>query len=168
MSAVRQCRKDRGRQQRQAGLRAISQRPAAISQLETSLTSGTVQEGTRKPFKVWFRTVFEISSRVNGISANELQRIRGFGSDETAWTRLHKIRGSLERRAREPLVEDVEIDEAFVGGKRLGKSMVLVATETDGRVRLAHALINDAETLKEFAAANLAPSAQVVSDGRAG
>ena len=47
---------------------------------QTSLTSGTLLEKTRKPFKVWFRAVFEISSRRNGISAKELQRILGFGS----------------------------------------------------------------------------------------
>jgi len=135
---------------------------------QTSLTSGTVLEGTRKPFKLWFRAVFEISSRRNGISAKELQRILGFGSYETAWTWLHKIRGSLVRPKREPLGEGVEIDEAFVGGKRLGKSMVLVATETDGRVRLAHALTNDEETLKAFADANLAADAHVTSDGHAG
>jgi transposase-like protein len=144
----------------------------AVCGHQTSLTSGTVLEGTRKPFKVWFRAVFEISSRKNGISAKELQRILGFGSYETAWTWLHKIRASLERPGREPLGEDVEIDEAFVGGKRLGKSMVLVATETDaktfGRLRLAHALTNDAATLQAFVDANLASSAQVVSDGHAG
>jgi hypothetical protein len=139
---------------------------------QTSLTSNTVFEGTRKPFKLWFRAVFEISSRKNGISAKELQRILGFGSYETAWTCLHNIRGSLKRPGREPFGEDVEIDEAFVGGKRLGKSMVLVATETDaktfGRVRLAHALTNDAEILKAFADANLAADAAVTSDGHAG
>jgi transposase-like protein len=144
----------------------------AVCGHQTSLTSGTVLEGTRKPFKVWFRAVFEISSRKNGISAKELQRILGFGSYETAWTWLHKIRGSLDRPGREPLSENVEIDEAFVGGKRLGKSMVLVATETDaetfGRLRLAHALTNDAETLQAFADANLAGEAAVTSDGHAG
>ena len=30
---------------------------------QTSLTSGTLLQGTRKPFKTWFRAVFEISSR---------------------------------------------------------------------------------------------------------
>ena len=46
--------------------------------------------------------------------------------------------------------------------------MVLVATETDGRLRLAHALTNDEETLKAFADANLAADASVTSDGHAG
>jgi Zn ribbon nucleic-acid-binding protein len=134
---------------------------------QTSLTSGTLLEKTRKPFKVWFRAVFEISSRRNGISAMELQRIMGFGSYKTAWTWLHKLRVALVRPGREPLAQGVEIDEAFVGGTRGGKSMVLVATETDGRVRLAHAENNDEATLKQFADAHVAVAADVTTDGLA-
>jgi hypothetical protein len=37
---------------------------------------------------VWFRAVFEISARRNGISAMDLQRIMGFGSYKTAWSWL--------------------------------------------------------------------------------
>lgn len=107
----------------------VSSAPRACGH-QTSLTSGTVLEGTRKPFKVWFRAVFEGSSRRAGISARELQRILGFGFYETAWTWLHTIRGSLVRTGRERLDDNVEVGEAFVGGKRLGKSMVLVATQT--------------------------------------
>jgi hypothetical protein len=59
-------------------------------------------EKTRKPFKVWFWAVFEISSRRNGISAKELQRIMGFGSYKTAWSWLHKLRAALVRPGREP------------------------------------------------------------------
>ena len=135
---------------------------------QTSLTSGTLLQGTRKPFKTWFRAVFEISSRRNGISAKDLQRIMGFGSYETAWTWLHKLRVALVRPGREPLSQHIQIDEGFVGGKRGGKSMVLVATETtDGRVRLAHADNNDEATLKQFADAHVAPAAAVTTDGLA-
>jgi len=135
---------------------------------QTSLTSGTLLQGTRKPFKTWFRAVFEISSRRNGISAKDLQRIMGFGSYETAWTWLHKLRAALVRPDREPLSQQVQVDEAFVGGKRGGKEMVLVATETtDGRVRLAHADNNDEATLRQFADAHVAVAAEVTTDGLA-
>ena len=93
---------------------------------QTSLTSGTLLQGTRKPFKTWFRAVFEISSRRNRISAKDLQRIMGFGSYETAWMWLRKLRVALVRPEREPLSQHVQIDERFVGGKRWLKSMVLV------------------------------------------
>ena len=119
---------------------------------QTSLTSGTLLEKTRKPFKVWFRAVFEISSRRNGISAKELQRILGFGSYKTAWSWLHKLRAALVRPDREPLGPFAQVDETLVGGKGSPhKELVLVAAEADGRVRLAHAETNDEGTLKSFA-----------------
>jgi transposase-like protein len=135
---------------------------------QTSLTSGTLLNKTHKPLRLWFRAVFEISSRKNGISAKELQRIMGFGSYNTAWTWLHKLRAALVRPGREKLSEHVEIDEALVGAKRAGKSLVLVATETDGRVRMAQAENNDAETLKRFADAEIEREASVTTDGHAG
>jgi len=135
---------------------------------QTSLTSGTLLEKTRKPFKVWFRAVFEISSRRNGISAKELQRILGFGSYKTAWSWLHKLRAALVRPDREPLGPFVQVDETLVGGKGSPhKELVLVAAEADGRVRLAHAENNDEGTLKSFADSQITLDTQVVTDGLA-
>ena len=138
---------------------------------QTSLTSGTLLEKTKKPFKVWFRAIFEISSRRNGISAKDLQRIMGFGSYKTAWSWLHKLRGAMVRSDEsEPLGPFVEMDEALVGGKGgPHKEMVLVAAEAGngGRVRLAHAKNNDEATLKAFAEAEVATDACVVTDGHA-
>lgn len=132
---------------------------------QTSLTSGTLLAGTRKPFKAWFRAIFEISVHRHGISAKDLQRIMGFGSYKTAWTWLHKLRRALVRPGREPLCAVVQLDEGFVGGKSSEKSMVLVGAEVGGRVRLAHAANNDEETLKRFAEAQLAADAAVTTDG---
>jgi len=134
---------------------------------QTSLTSGTVLEKTRKPLKVWFRAVFEISTRRTGISAMDLQRILGFGSYRTAWSWLHKLRAALVRPEREPLGPFVQIDEAFVGAKGRGKELVLVAAEAGGRVRLAHAENNDEVTLKRFADGQVATDAHVITDGLA-
>jgi transposase-like protein/Zn ribbon nucleic-acid-binding protein len=136
---------------------------------QTSLTSGTLLEKTRKPLKVWFRAVFEISTRRTGISAKDLQRIMGFGSYETAWTWLHKLRAALVRPDREPLGPFVQIDEALVGGKGgPHKELVLVATEAGGRVRLAHVETNDEGTIERFADAEIAADTHVVTDGHAG
>jgi transposase-like protein len=135
---------------------------------QTSLTSGTVLEKTRKPFKTWFRAVFEIGARRNGISAKDLQRILGFGSYKTAWTWLHKLRAAMVRSGSAPLGPFVQIDEALVGGKGgPHKELVLVAAEADGRVRLAHAANNDEGTLKRFADGQIAADAEVVTDGLA-
>ena len=135
---------------------------------QTSLTSGTVLEKTRKPLKVWFRAVFEVSTRRTGISAMDLMRIMGFGSYKTAWTWLHKLRAALVRPEREPLGPFVQMDEALIGGKGgPHKELVLVAAEADGRVRLAHAETNDKATLKRFADGQVAADARVVTDGLA-
>ena len=135
---------------------------------QTSLTSGTLLEKTRKPFKMWFRAVFEISTRRTGISAKDLQRIMGFGSYKTAWSWLHKLRAAMVRPEREPLGPFVQVDETLVGGKGSPhKELILVAAEADGRVRLAHAETNDEGTLKSFADSQIAPHTQVVTDGLA-
>jgi transposase-like protein len=135
---------------------------------QTSLTAGTVLEKTRKPLKMWFRAVFEISTRRTGISAMDLMRIMGFGSYKTAWTWLHKLRAALVRPEREPLGPFVQMDEALVGGKGgPHKELVLVAAEAGGRVRLAHAATNDKATLRRFADGQVAPDARVTTDGLA-
>ena len=136
---------------------------------QTSLTSGTLLDRTRKPLKTWFRAIFEISTHRTGISAKDLQRIMGFGSYGTAWTWLHKLRSAMVRSQSEPLGPFVQIDEALVGGKGgPHKQLVLVAAEANGRVRLAHADNNDAGTLKQFADGQIAQDATVTSDGHAG
>lgn len=53
---------------------------------ETSLTAGTIFEGTRKPLRTWFLAMWFVTSQKNGVSALGLQRELGFGSYETAWT----------------------------------------------------------------------------------
>ena len=133
---------------------------------QTSLTSGTLLHRTRKPLKVWFRAVFEIAARRNGVSAKDLQRIMGFASYETAWTWLHKLRTALVRSDSEPLAAQVQVDEALVVAGV--NELILVASEVGGRVRLAHVENNDTDTCKLFAAGQIAPDARVVTDGHAG
>ncbi|MGD9729596.1 MAG: IS1595 family transposase [Hyphomicrobiaceae bacterium] len=136
---------------------------------QTSLTSGTLLEKTRKPFKVWFRAIFEITTRRTGISAKDLQRLMGFGSYKSAWAWLHKLRSAMVRSGSEPMGPFVQMDEAPVGGKGgPHKELVLVAAEANGRVRLAHVENNDAGTCKRFADDEIDPQAHVVTDGHAG
>ena len=135
---------------------------------QTSLTSGTLLEKTRKPLKMWFRAIFEISTRRTGISGKDFQRIMGFGSYKTAWSWLHKLRTAMVRSDSDPLGPFVQADETLVGGKGgPNKQLVLVAAEANGRVRLAHADNNDEATLKAFADSEIAAEAHVVTDGLA-
>lgn len=136
---------------------------------QTSLTSGTLLEKTRKPLKTWFRAVFEISTRRTGISGKDLQRILGFGSYKTAWSWLHKLRAAMVRSDSEPMGPFVQADEALVGGKGgPHKELVLLAAEANGRVRLAHVENNDTGTCERFVSGQIAADAHVVTDGHAG
>ena len=76
---------------------------------QTSLTSGTVLEKTRKPLKMWFRAIFEISVRRTGVSGKDFQRIMGFGSYETAGDVAAQAPvgdGPIRQRAARPFRRD--------------------------------------------------------------
>ena len=106
---------------------------------QTSLTSGTLFHGTRKPLRLWFRAIWEICVHRHGISAADLQRILGLGSYETAWAWAHRIRRAMVRENRDGLQGSVQVDETYVGGKKRDKATVLAAAEEGGRLRLIHA-----------------------------
>src|SRR5262249_8386639 len=146
----------------------------------TSLTAGTPFEGTRKPLRLWFRAIWEMVSRKNGVSAKDLQRILGFGSYETAWTWLHKLRAAMDPSQHSKLRGAVQLNEGFVGGfpqgvlARVGapvgrstahKQIVLVGAEYAGRVRMWHGVDSSEKTLGRFIEANVETDARVTTDG---
>ena len=108
---------------------------------QTSLTAGTIFEGTRKPLRMWFLAMWFVTSQKNGVSALGLQRELGLGSYETAWTWLHKLRRAMVRPGRDVLSGTIEVDETYVGGPEQGtrgretesKAIVAIAVEKNGR-----------------------------------
>ena len=138
---------------------------------QTSVTAGTQLHGTRKPLKLWFRAMWEMVARRNGISAKDLQRILGLGSYETAWVWMHKLRRCMIRADREPLDGKVDIDDGYVGGKshRRGrgtdKAAVVVAAEHHGRIRMEHSPDLNGKCISSFAQRNLSTTTHVITDG---
>lgn len=135
---------------------------------QTSLTSGTLFHRTRKPLKLWFRAIWEVCVHKHGISAADLQRILGFGSYETAWVWLHKIRRATVRENREKLEGCAQTDETFVGGKGAEKACVVIAGEEHGRVRLTHAPGNHTECILAIATSEIGHETSIKTDGHAG
>lgn len=84
---------------------------------KASLTSGTVLHRTRQDLVTWFHAAYLVSTLTPGISAVQFQRQLGLKRYETAFQMLHKLRAALLVPDREPLHAEVEVDEAFVGGK---------------------------------------------------
>ena len=146
----------------------------------TSLTAGTVFEGTRKPLRTWFMAMWFVTSQKNGVSALGLQRVLGLGSYETAWTWLHKLRRAMVRPGRDCLGGAVEVDETYVGGPEKdkwgreidSKAIVAVAAEESGqgigRIRLRRVEDVSAASLLPFVQGAIAPGATVHTDGWSG
>jgi transposase-like protein len=103
--------------------------------------------------------------------------VLGIGSEHTAWAMLHRYRTAMVRPGRERLRGAVEADETFLGGPEpgvrgrgaLGKTMVEVAVERDGRPfgRCRMQVIADATapTLRDFLLAHVEPGSVVITDG---
>ena len=144
---------------------------------ETSITAGTIFEGTRKPLRTWFLAMWFVTSQRNGVSALGLQRALGLGSYETSWTWLHKLRRAMVRPGRDHLAGEIEADETYVGGPEEGKrgravarkAIVAVAAELRGRgigrIRLRRVKDVSAESLLAFLQEAVEPGAKIHTDG---
>jgi transposase-like protein len=150
-----------------------------------SLLAGTIFEQTKTGLARWFLAIYLVTSSKGGISAMELKRQMGFGSYQTAWSWLHKIRKAMVRPERPPLAARVEADETYVGGPRPGKPgrgaadkiKVAGVVETGrgqargrrlGRLRLAVVPDVSASSLERFLAAAVAKPATIATDGWSG
>ena len=119
---------------------------------ESSVTAGTIMDKTRTPLVCWFAAVWYVVNQKNGVSALGLQRVLGFGSYQTAWAWLHKLRRAMVRPDRELLSGVVEVDETIVGGVKPGggrrsldgKALVVIAVECEAQI--AHPAAGLAQT----------------------
>jgi hypothetical protein len=124
-------------------------RRCAACRHETSVTAGTIFHASRLPLESWFAAIWYVVNQKQGVSALGLQRVLGFGSYQTAWVWLHKLRRAMVLPGRELLTGAVEIDESYLGGSRpgkrgrgaTGKAIVVIAVEdhdgAPGRTRMA-------------------------------
>lgn len=101
-----------------------------------------------------------------------------FGSYQTAWDWLHKLRSVMIRAGRERLQGRIEIDEAYVGGKRKGsrgrgaegKTLLIVAVEGVeegklGRVRFQCIPAITKKNAEKFVTDYIEPGSIIVTDG---
>jgi len=147
-------------------------------QRQSSVTVGTVFEDSRKPLRLWFHVMWLMMAQKTGLSAKNLCDTYEFGSYQTAWGWLQKLRCVMIRIGRERLMGRVEVDEAYVGGQKegtrgrgaAGKTLVLVAVEGDankklGRVRFRCVEARNRDTVESFVQDYVEPGATVVTDG---
>lgn len=145
---------------------------------QTSVTAGTIFEGTRKPLRTWFLAMWFVTSQKHGVSALGLQRVLGLRSYQTAWAWLHKLRRAMVRPGRDRLGGVVEVDETYVGSathtgvRGRGserKRIVVIAAEEDGsgigRVRVSSVPDVSGRVLHAFIKATVRPGSVVHTDG---
>jgi ribosomal protein L37AE/L43A len=106
-----------------------------------SVTAGTIFHATRTPLTVWLAAAWQMTSREHGVSALELKRTLPIGSEQTAWTMLHRYRTVMASIDHEPLSGTVDSADTSLGAptpgrhvrSALGITAIRVDVERHGR-----------------------------------
>lgn len=147
--------------------------------VQVSVTAGTIFERTRTPLRTWFAAIWFVVSQKDGASALGLKRVLGFGSYQTAWTWLHKLRKAMVRPGRDRLSGRIEIDETYVGGTEVGgkrgrgstrKEIVVIGVEVldpkgFGRIRMRRVEDVSGASLKPFVSSVAELGSEILTDG---
>lgn len=149
---------------------------------QTTLTAGTLFEGTKLPLRTWTLALHLLTATKTNLAALELMRHLGVNY-KTAWRMKHKIMQAMtERENARKLSGFVQIDDAYLGGERNGgkrgrgsenKQPFLIAVETNAtftapRFAIAEPVRSfDDASLRDWIERRLAPQCEVYSDGLA-
>lgn len=150
---------------------------------QTTVTAGTILDKTRTSLRVWLAAMWYVTNQKHGVSALGLQRVLGFGSYQTAWAILHRLRRAMVRPGRDQLHGDVEVDETHVAITDIAKTqsgrgiqsntldaIVAIAierleTKGLGRIRLRRVLSKSSKHILPFVREVVAPGSRVCTDG---
>lgn len=105
-------------------------------------TARTIFHKSRTPLTLWFHAVYLMAQTRGGISAKQVERETGV-TYKTAWRMCRLIRSRLDEGG-DPLSGEVEVDEAYFGGRRRGgktgrgaegKTPVVGMAQRKGRIK---------------------------------
>jgi transposase-like protein len=137
---------------------------------QTTVTAGTLFQGTRTPLRQWFAAAWLVATAEQGVSARQLARALDLGSYETAWTMLHRFRRAMVRSGRPRLEGRVELGTLVVPGRPDPATGPLPATaalaledrgQAAGRVRMQRLASSDPAALAAFAGRVIEPGTLV-------
>jgi transposase-like protein len=136
-----------------------------------SVTAGTIFHDTHLPLTKWFLAVYLLCQSRKGMSANQLKRMLRINY-RTAWYLCHRIRHAMaEEPPLEKLTGTVEMDETYVGGKKIGwgvyagkkaKEPVIGIRQRGGDLRFFHAADVKAGTLAQYIKENVSDDVDVI------
>lgn len=162
---------------------------------QESVTAGTILHRTQLPLVKWFWAAYLMAQDRRGVSAAHVGRELGL-CYSTAWTMLHKLRRSLSGQSERLLQGVVEVDETYYGGKGSSESggrslsnenkmLIVMAVERKlappsklpgvkgsgfvaGNAKAALVPSASSQDLSSFLEGNVAPRANIITDGWAG
>ncbi len=147
--------------------------------LQTSAKAGTIFHKSKTPLTKWFLAMHLITSAKNDISGLELARQLGVKWD-TAWLIKQKLMEVMrQRNSNYKLDGDVQIDDAYLGGEKPGKTgrgagnkdpFVIAVATCDGKptfMQLRRVAAFTKEAIRQYAKANILGQSCVLSDALA-
>jgi transposase-like protein len=135
-----------------------------------SVTAGTIFHDTHLPLTKWFLATYIMCQSRKGVSANQLKRMLGINY-RTAWYLCHRIRHAVEQATTPKLDGTVEVDETYVGGKKIGwgvyagkraKEVVIGIRQRGGDLRYFHAEDAKSGTLAKYISENISSDVDVI------
>lgn len=146
-----------------------------------SLKIGTAMEGSPLPLRTWGWAIYLEMTSLKGVSSMKLYRDLGV-TQKTAWFMLHRIREAFADVGSAAYAGPVEVDETYVGCKRVnmpkskrkdltgrgpvGKTAVVGAKDREtGQVTAKVVESVDGRTLNTFVDGVTDPDAEVFTDG---
>lgn len=118
---------------------------------------GTIFEDSHIPLHKWLMAMHLMNASKKGMSSHQLHRMLGI-TYKSAWFMTHRIRWAMRQESFDgTLTGEVEIDETYVGGKKIGKGVyegkkakapVVSLVERNGSVRSFHVANVTAKNLK--------------------
>ena len=145
---------------------------------QVSITAGTIFHSTKLPLTTWFLGLYFIVQDKKGISSLELKRCLGI-SYHAAWRMKQKfMQAMMEREQSKMLSGFIEIDDAYLGGERSGKTgrgaegktpfVAAVQTTSQGQPEAVKLQIVDgfrSKTIGGLAKQYFKPGSTIISDG---
>ncbi len=86
-----------------------------------TVTKGTIFEDSHIPLNIWLMTIHLVCSSKKGMSAHQIHRMLGI-TYKSAWFMVHRLRyATTQDQFAEQLTGIIEVDEAYIGGRRTSK-----------------------------------------------
>jgi transposase-like protein len=135
-----------------------------------SVMTGTVFNDSHLPLFKWLAATMLLCEAKKGMSACQIQRTLGM-SYKTAWYLCHRIRHAMAQTDKPMLDGKVEMDETFIGGKKVGwghkvgkdaKEVVIGIRQRGGELRFFHAKDAKSNTLAKYIKENISTDVEVM------